>query len=157
MNLEIKLRERHLCLDHQHRQETQRRARATAETQTAGQNGKTQIATQYRDTYQDRSRSRISYLDTSPDNNNRDYCISIHPRICSRLIRYFPEYESSAIIIIRREQKFVRREHDSAELSSRIRHPSKSLLPSDRPATLSLLALWKVSSLFPFPNRHDLK
>ena len=34
VNLEIKLRERHLCLDHQHRQETHRSARATAETET---------------------------------------------------------------------------------------------------------------------------
>ena len=32
-----------------------------------------------------------------------------------------PEYESPVIIIIRRENNFVRRQHDSAELSSRTR------------------------------------
>ena len=69
-------------------------------------NGKTQRAIQHRDTYQDRSQSWISYLHTSPDRHQSWMLYLDTSQDMFRIDTILPEYQSSAIIIIRRENIF---------------------------------------------------
>ena len=114
-------------------------ARATAERQNAGKTG--------------RHRERYSTVIHLRIDLNREYRISIHQKICSRSIRYFQSMTHQRSSLFVENRFFVRRKRDAAELLSRIRHASKSLLLSDRSATLSFLALWEVASqtIFHFP------
>ena len=83
------------------------------------------------------------------DNNLQ--CISKHLRICSRSRRYIQLSRISSVRRCKRVTRCARRQHETAELSQRIRHPSKYLLPADRSANLSFLALWKVT-IFHLPS-----
>ena len=60
--------------------------------------------------------------------NNREHSMSVH----QDSVR--DRHDTSRI-------SFVRKQHDTTKLSLRIRHPSKSLLPSDLSANLVVIAL----------------